>query len=189
MGNHILTHQTIRMVSGTLLNELSLELSCGACLVTEQNNYCFYLDLIDSPLRLNDTLLRIGKKTPLHCTGSGKLFLSSFSEERFQRYINEVGLAAFTPNTITSEKDLLSELENVRLNQYAFDREECENNLFCVSRPVFDYSEHIAAAVSAFGPTTLFTDERIHTTILPKLTNVANEISFRLGCGKEQCCT
>lgn len=184
MGDYIRSHQTIRMVSSTMLNDLSLTLSCGVCLVTEQNFHCVYLDLIDNPLRLDETLMRIGKKTPLHCTGSGKLFLSSFSEEHFHEYIKEIGLERFTKNTITSEEILLRELEEIRKRGYAFDREECEENLVCVSRPIYDYSEYICAAVSAFGPTALFTEDRIHSMILPELTKVANEMSFRLGCGK-----
>jgi DNA-binding IclR family transcriptional regulator len=142
---------------------------------------CVYLDCIYKYDQIGFDLIRIGKRTPMHSSGSGKLFLSEYTDIKLDYFINEKNLNKLTEKTITTKDDLIKELDKVRYNGYSIDDEECETNLRCVSVPIFDYQDRIVAAISSFGSTSQFTYEVIKNDVLPLLKNAASEISFRLG--------
>ena len=57
------------------------------------------------------------------------------------------GLTAFTPHTIVSPEQLTAELERVRREGYAVDREEFDENFCCVAAPIFDEHRRFVAAL------------------------------------------
>ncbi len=171
----------IRSMTGSLFNDLSAELGLGTCLVVDKNNAGFYLDCINYPSLTDITLQYIGKSSPLHATGSGKVLLTQYSEPKLSSYIKEKGLIKLTPNTITNAETLKSELARIRKQGYALDDEECELGLRCISVPIYDYTRQIFAAASVFGPTQIMTENHIFKTVLPRLQKTARELSFRLG--------
>jgi len=171
----------IRSMASTLFNELSAELGLGACLVIDKNSSCFYLDCVTDPKLMETTLQYIGKSSPLHATGSGKVLLTQYSEPKLASLIKQKGLVKLTSNTITDVETLENELARIRKQGYAIDDEECELGLRCVSVPIYDYTRQIYAAASVFGPTNLMTKEHIVETVLPRLKDTAKELSFRLG--------
>jgi DNA-binding IclR family transcriptional regulator len=67
----------------------------------------------------------------------------------------------FTNKTICSIEDLMSDLELVRKRGWAIDDEESEVGHRCIGAPIYDYRGDIIAAISASGPTTVFTPDRI----------------------------
>lgn len=181
MGDQIKNHLSIRTMSGTLVSDLSAQLSLGACLVIEQDYQCVYLDCVDMPTRLSGTLTRIGKKTPLHSSGSGKLFLSQYTDQELDKMIDTVGLIKLTDHTITDKQALIQELEHIRAQGYAIDNEECEPDLHCVSVPVYSYDETVYAAISVFGSVEALPLNTISEQILPSLRQAARTLSVRLG--------
>ena len=171
----------IRSIASTLFNELSAELGLGACLVIDKNGSCFYLDCVTDPKLQETTLKYIGKSSPLHATGSGKVLLTQYSEPKLASLIKQKGLAKLTKNTITDAEKLEDELTRIRKQGYAIDDEECEMGLRCVSVPIYDYTRQVFAAASVFGPTGIMTKEHIMEIVLPRLKETATELSFRLG--------
>lgn len=141
----------------------------------------YYLDAIDKPSAIISSLMRIGKGAPLHCSGSGKIFLSQFSTAQLDSYIATKGLTRLTENTITSKNALLEELASIRKNGYAIDREECDPGVTCISVPVYNYTDKITAAMSVFDSTSLLTPERKHSALI-ELQYHATIISKLLGC-------
>ncbi|MEM5769096.1 MAG: IclR family transcriptional regulator, partial [Bacillota bacterium] len=168
-----------RNITTPFINRLANYLSLGTCLVIEQNNECVYLDCIDNPN--SPTLQRIGKRAPLHATGSGKVLLSKYSELQLGEYISVKGLTRYTDHTITDPDLLRSELERIRRQDFAIDEEECEVGLRCISIPLRNYTGEIIAAMSVFGNTCDLTDQRIHDEIYPMLKEATDTISSRLG--------
>ncbi len=169
----------LRNITNSFVIQLANTFSLGACLVIEGNSEGIYLDCIDSPN--SPTLQRIGKKAPLHATGSGKILLSRLSDRELTNYLSEIGLEKYTANTITDPAVLRKELEKVRRLDYAIDDEECEIGLRCISCPIRDYTGQIIAAMSMFGSTADLTDDRAHTSIYPALKAATDTISSRLG--------
>lgn len=181
IGDQVKNRLSLRTLSGDIINGLYESLALGICLVTEQNMQCMYLDCLYEPSLREASLLWIGKRAPLHATGSGKLLLSRHTEGEIEAFIQSEGLPALTGKTITKREDLLKELEQVRRQGYAIDDEECEPGLRCVSAPVYGYTGTVIAAVSAFGPAERLTSDYIQHSVLPVLRRGVDQISFRAG--------
>jgi DNA-binding IclR family transcriptional regulator len=61
-------------------------------------------------------------------------------------------LPAFTSNSITDPDRLREELDHVRKQGFAVDREEIEEGLMCVAAPIIDAEGNTCAAISMAGP-------------------------------------
>jgi len=183
LGDRVRARQSLRVISGDILNELAAELGLGICLVVEHGMECMYLDCLYEPETMGYTLMRIGTRTPLHAVSSGKILLTEYSETALDRVIAEKGLPALTEKTITTKAALLEELQRVRQQGYALDNEECELGLRCVAVPLRDYSGKAVAAISAFGSVERVTDGLLREKLLPALRTAAAELSFRMGSG------
>jgi IclR family transcriptional regulator, acetate operon repressor len=82
----------------------------------------------------------IGGRNPAHCTGIGKALLAYALPDRpaVARYVEQFGpLAVRTMHTITEADALHDELEQVRAQGYAVDREESELGINCIAFPAF----------------------------------------------------
>jgi IclR family acetate operon transcriptional repressor len=97
----------------------------------------------------------IGGRNPAHCTGVGKALLAHALTDRaaVDEYVRRFGpLEARTVHTITDPGALHDELELVRLQGFAVDREESEVGINCLAFATFLGSPHVpsgAASVSA----------------------------------------
>ena len=59
----------------------------------------------------------------------------------------------FTDNTLVDPKELLEQIERVRIEGYALDREEMEEGLACIGVPIRNREGYALAAISISGPT------------------------------------
>ncbi|GAA3838387.1 IclR family transcriptional regulator [[Pseudomonas] carboxydohydrogena] len=112
-----------------------------------------YLDRVESdwPLQFR---LSVGSHVPLHCTASGKLFLSLsppplrkalFRTQPFQRY---------TARTLTSTEQLEAELTRIRQTGVGTDNEEFMEGMAATAVPIRDSRGRICATVAVHGPVT-----------------------------------
>lgn len=138
-----------------------------------------YIDKIDSDhaLRMHS---RIGNEAPIHCTGVGKVLLAWTSELAQNALIESLQLTRYTPNTITQKKALKDRLKEIRRQQYAEDTEEHEPHIHCLSMPIFDEYDHVAAAISISYPTVRFSDAH-KDLALKTLATCAKNVSKLLG--------
>jgi len=123
-----------------------------------------YVDKIepnDFSIRLHS---EIGKPFPLHSTAMGKVLLAHAPAEVVRR-IARRRLPAFTRNTITDAGKLQEELERVRRDGHAFDREEITRGLMCVAAPIYDAHGEIAGAMSCTFPSYIATDRSIEKEV------------------------
>lgn len=162
------------------LLELSASLGEATSLAVERDKLVVYVDVVDGPDRMLQTLQRIGRVAPMNSTGVGKALLIDASAEDIDALVRLQGLPELTPRTITSRKDLLKELEATRSRGYAIDDEECEAGVRCLAVPIRDYTGLIVAAVSTTWPTERLTIDRIGA-IGKKLVAAGARISETLG--------
>lgn len=139
-----------------------------------------YLDVLDGNDHILSTTNYIGRIAPLHCTGAGKLMLQNYSDQDIDIMINRKGLRKFTDNTITSKEQLRSELEIVKERGYAYDNEECEYGVKCISFPIRNSNNQIVAAFSVTGPVTRLSDEYIESR-LDYLRHTSKVLSEKFG--------
>src|SRR4051794_21167130 len=86
----------------------------------------------------------VGQRFPLHASSSGKLLLSTYDDERLERFLRDP-LPALTPHTITSRRALREELQRERARGYASTVDELEEGLSGVSVGIFGEAGELVA--------------------------------------------
>jgi DNA-binding IclR family transcriptional regulator len=122
-----------------------------------------------------------GLRFPLHTAAPGKAFLAHFGMAQREEIVKGLNLKKFTPNTITSQKALLEELEEVARLGYGVDREEEMDGQVCVGSAVLNRNAELAGAIWLVAPTNRLPEKEI-----PRIGNLvkeaADKISSSLGC-------
>mgnify|MGYP000855191965 CR=1 FL=1 len=180
IGHLIYSQFSIREVARPYLLELAHKCQESTCLAIEDDMSVVYIDVVEGPDSILRTTQRIGKVAPLHCTGVGKLLLLNYSLEKLDKLITDKGLPAFTDKTITTKEALLSELEKIRLQDYALDNEECEIGARCIAAPIKDYTEKTIACISVSGPVSRLTQEKMEESKVI-IKQIAKRLSQKLG--------
>lgn len=121
----------------------------------------------------------VGRRSPLHCTATGKALVADWSREERQRLVGP-RLVSYTPHTICTWAALERELAQVRKQGYAVGREELEPGLVAVSAPVRGPQQHVVAAVSVSGPSFRLT-RQVLQQCAREVVDTAAEISRALG--------
>lgn len=105
----------------------------------------------------------VGQRSPMYCTAVGKSIFAHLSQTEVREIWGRTVVTAFTPHTITKLSALEEELDRIRAQGYAVDREEHELGVLCVAVPIFDYSGAPVGAISASSPSSRMDQEREET--------------------------
>jgi DNA-binding IclR family transcriptional regulator len=144
---------------------MSKELGEATCLSICDNQELVYVESIDSQDNLLTVTQKIGKRAPLYCTGSGKLYLANMPADELQHYLDHTSLMPLTTQTKATKKELAAELALVKKQGYSIDDEECEIGVKCVAVPLLDKQRSVLATISVSMPTIRATEEMLQETI------------------------
>ncbi|OBH04187.1 transcriptional regulator [Mycobacterium sp. E2699] len=126
-----------------LMEELSRELEETVDLSILDGDRVTFVDQVVSPHRLR-AISAVGESFPLHCCANGKALLASLPpEQRAQALPSR--LARLTDNTITTPAALRRELERVRIEGVAYDREEQTEGVCAVGTVLPGVGEQLVA--------------------------------------------
>lgn len=169
----------LRDRAAPLLRELADACRESVYLAVLDNDHALYIYAVESPRRL---LARtaVGDRVTLHCTSLGKAILSGLPVEEVESIVSRVGLPKFTETTITDLDALKKELEQIRTQGYAVDREEHETGTYCIGTPIVDVRGRVIGACSVSGTNS----ELIRGTspeCSARVMHTAQEISRRMG--------
>jgi len=183
LGARVFNKMELRVEVNPFLRELVDRTSETAHLVIRDGWEAVYIDKVESPHSIR-MYSEIGKRTPLYCTSMGKVLLAGMSDDEIERFLREVKLVRYTPNTITDPNELRRHLHQVRINGYAIDDAEHEENVRCIGAPIRDYMGRVIGAVSLAGPSMRITRERMGE-LAKVLKEVTARISARFGYDEE----
>ena len=142
-GNYAYRHR--------ILTELSRQIGETCNLNAPMGSERVYLDRVEAegPLR---TQLPIGTRVPLHCTASGKLYLSSLSATQQRRLVSVLPLERHTPKTITDAEVLITELERIADQRIGTDDEEFIEGMTAIAVPILDDKQRIVGTLACHAP-------------------------------------
>jgi len=127
-----------------------------------------------------------GERFYLHATAAGKVLLAHLPDERVDEIIDRWGLPEVTENTITDREKLDQELQEVREEGVAYNREEQIEGIRAVSAPVTESPSGEIGALSANGPAHRLADESVEETLAETLRGLANEFRLDLRLSAEE---
>ncbi|SAK81975.1 IclR family transcriptional regulator [Caballeronia hypogeia] len=112
-----------------------------------------YIERVETaePLRLH---MQAGMRVPLHCTASGKLFLSQMSLAERRQILGRLTLTKRTHRTLTDQALLEAELDRLAARGVGIDNEEFVLGMVAVAVPITDAaSGRVLACLAAHAPT------------------------------------
>ena len=89
-----------------------------------------------------------GKVGPGYCTGVGKAILAHLPQPELDLAIAQQSFHRFTEHTLTDACALMQDLDRVRAEGVAFDREEHEPGIICIAAPILSASGGVLGALS-----------------------------------------
>ncbi len=162
-----------------MLRDITQRTGLTSHLAILDGNQAVYIDKVEMEqyLRLYS---QIGRRIPTHCSALGKCLLSGMANKELDVLLQNYTYTVFTEHTITTEKALRRQLEDVRRDGFAMDDQEHDLGIRCIATPIFDYRGKVVAAISLAGPAQQFVDEKL-ADYKEKIQASAKEISIRLG--------
>jgi IclR family acetate operon transcriptional repressor len=108
---------------------------------------------------------KLGGRDLAHSTALGKALLSKLSDAEVKQIFPAEQLTARGPNTIRSRRNLLAELEKIRMRGYAIDDEESSPGVKCVAAPVTGPGGSALFAISVTTTPARLENKRLPTVI------------------------
>lgn len=179
LGNASLAGTEIRRAALPVLQELTRRTDETAHLAVPCDDRALIVAVHDSshPLRAAS---RPGFLADLHCSSTGKCFLTFLHRARLDALYRKGTPDRRTPHTLASLADLTREVEATARRGYSVDDEEFNLGVRCLAAPVYSSDGSCVAAIGITAATVRFTRERI-PEIGSIVTQAAAELSRLIG--------
>jgi IclR family pca regulon transcriptional regulator len=184
LGMSALNSTGLREQAHPDLEELCQRTGYTVSLAVLDDQETLYVDRV-RPFRREQSQIDLGlspgSRLPAYCTATGKLLLAHLPEAEQRELIAEMKLTKRGPNTITSKKKLLAELDLIREDSFAVNDQELAAELHAIAAPVRDESGEVVAAVNLAASSSVISLEAMADALGPHLLSTADRISARLG--------
>lgn len=170
----VISSSALQAERRALLATLSEQIGETCNLSLPDGDAMVYLDRVETkwPLRIQ---LPIGTRVPLHCTASGKMYLSSLRDRaRVVRLVQP--MKKRTERSIDEPETLLEELARIRERGFSTDDEELLDGMIAIAVGVPGPSGSLTATLSFHAPTQRLSLQRAHDFV-PLLQSTAERMS------------
>lgn len=179
LGNAALAGTEIRELALPLLHKLTSQLDETSHLAIPCDDRSLIVAVEDSPHPLG-AASRPGFLAELHCSSTGKIFLSYLHRDRLAEIVVKTHPTRRTAHTLTTLNQLKREVEVTLKRGYSVDNEEFNLGVRCLAAPVFDADGVVVAAIGITAATVRFSKERI-PEVAKKVQAIAAELSQLMG--------
>lgn len=131
-------------VARPFVDALAAEFGETVHLAQMTNGQVLYVDKrnANDPIEL---FSQAGKVGPGYCTGVGKAIMAFMDDKARAQALKQQSYMPFTDNTHTSAESLSAELDEIRREGVAFDREEHEPEIICIAAPILSGNRVVGA--------------------------------------------
>jgi DNA-binding IclR family transcriptional regulator len=137
--------------TSAILTSLAREIGEMASFAVQLDDNVLYVASAEAPQELTLSF-RAGRKAPLFCTSSGRLFLARLDDAALDQYLLNAELPAYTRYTNTDARKLRAKLMNIRDRGYAITRQEYILHVVGAAVPVESDSGLLYGALSIAAP-------------------------------------
>ena len=182
LAGTVLRHIDLRSVARPHLQRLAEATRETVNLAILDGRQAVNIEKIPSPHLIRE-IGWVGRRTPLHCTATGKVLFAFQPPERQAALLPE-RLERFTDNTICSLAGFKREVALVRRRGYAIGNEELEPGLNAIAAPIRDRTAQVVAAVSVSGPSFRVSRDKFGhflKLLLPTAAAISEELGHSVG--------
>lgn len=175
LAENLLLNDTAHGARHTVLRNLVSEVGESCNLTALSGSDVIYLDRVETaaPLRF---YLHPGSRVPVHCSASGKMFLSEMTPSQRQRLLAHAPLEAYTPKTLTQLDALEQEIKQVKRQGFALDNEEFLPGLLCLAMLVPSQHGRSNLCIAVQAPMMRLTVDKA-LKLIPALQRAADALS------------
>jgi len=152
VGNRLRARLNIRQVAMPHMQALATATGETVNLIVRRGDEAVYVERVSGGQTMIQVVQVVGAHAPLHVTAVGKIFLAEDSASGVLGYAQRTQLPAYTPNTLTTPEALAAELDVIRREGLAHDREEAELGVACIGAPIRDADGKLVAGLSISAP-------------------------------------
>lgn len=170
IGFDIINSGRLHQLAIPHIQKLVLKSGHTAHLAIPHNGFALIVEVFDSPNSLFVSK-RPGVQSLMHCTSTGKVFLTFLYDDNLDLMFTERPMEKLTEHTITDVNVLRKELKKVEALGYAIDDREYNKDVRCLAVPVRDNNGIVVAAVGITAPAVAF--PKSHINSISELTKEA----------------
>ena len=152
LGAGLLNHSRRHIARHQILQEVSTQVGETVNFAVPSDAGMSYADRVETDWAFR-IQLPVGTDVPFHCTASGKCFLSSLAPKPKASLLATLPLTKKTENTHTTIESLRADLNQVKKQGFALDREEFIESMVAIAVPVTDTQGRFMGALAFHGPT------------------------------------
>lgn len=130
--------------------------------------------------RVMTVTVGLGTRFPAYQTALGRSLISQHTPEQVEDLWNRSDRTLSTDRTVATLDDLLSRLEEVRIQGWALNDQELEEGVRSLATPITDGDGEVLAAVNVTGHASRNTVETMLSEFLPELLETASDIGRAL---------
>ena len=175
LAENLLLNDTAHGARHAVLRKLVSDVGESCNLTALSGSKVIYLDRVETPAPLR-FYLHPGSRVPVHCSASGKVFLSQMTPAQRQRLLAHAPLEAYTPKTLTQPEALETEIRTVKRQGFALDNEEFLPGLLCVAVAVPSALGRANLCIAVQAPLMRMTADKA-IALLPALQSAAKALS------------
>ena len=183
LSRMVLDNLDLRVLAKPILRNLRSITGETSILAIQEGKEIFYIGNFESTNSVSMNS-RVGTNDPLHNTAPGKVILAFLPEEVRSCILEHLDLKKFTENTITNHSDFLIELKKIRKLGFAIEDRENNEDIRCISSPIFDHMGKVIGALGTSGPAYRFDLQKMNE-IAPMVVRAAKNLSRLLGYSSE----
>jgi DNA-binding IclR family transcriptional regulator len=171
--------RSVRTIAGPHLQDFNREYGRTTHLAVLEGDAAVYVDKLESR-DLIRMYSRIGMTANLNSSAVGKVLLADLSDRELHRIVDGMDFSRRTDHTIVDPEAYLAEIDTVRAQGWATDKEENEPSINCIGAPVRAAGGRTIAAVSVSVPDVVLAYDDLLMLLTP-LREVCAAISADCG--------
>lgn len=175
LANQTTPRSSLIAIAKPYIDELSSSLGESVHLVVRDENDVVYVYKVTQPIGSIQMASKIGMRLPMYRCATGKAIMASLPNGEIKKIFESSNVISVTKNTITDFADLMKEINQVRINNYAMDNEENEELISCIATSLGREGDDINYAVSVSTLTARLTDEH-KNEIITALLKTKNKV-------------
>ncbi len=179
IAHHAWNQSSLAPLAEPFVTSLAADVGETIHLAQMENSRVVFVDKHSPPDGFR-TMAQPGRRSPAHCTGVGKVMLAFMDADKRDAAIERQLFEPFTPATHQTRETLLPELEAIRKDGIAFDREEHERGIISIAAPIFGGGDYVIGSISVVTSTlkmSLNEIEKFRPALLRTATQIGSEAS------------
>jgi DNA-binding IclR family transcriptional regulator len=158
-----------------ILRRLTYDTGEMCSIGVEVGDEVVYIASAEPPNELT-LFFRAGRRAPLYCTSSGRLFLSRLDNAAVRAYLAAAPLTTYTRYTIQDPQRLAAEIARIRTRGFAMTNQEYVLHIIGAAVPISGFNGTFYGALSIAAPLVRMDTARLRKTI-PVLQDAAARLA------------